>query len=118
MKFKRIAMFIMLTGLMQFCAIYGLLYHVEWAKNIILFMVWAMGIITTLIFSAKDVRNEIRRKGRSVPAWVSICTDLVILIILASVGRFVTAAAMLWQMACEAAIYEEDKSINNPLQHK
>ena len=69
-------------------------------------MVWGLTILNTVAGMSNEVKLKARAKGRSVPAWLSVANDLAIMAMLASVGRFFAAGAVLWQICCEAAIYE------------
>lgn len=108
---SRMVIWLLLNGGMTACAIYGLFYQVEQAKNVLLFMVWSASVLLTMAAFNNDAKLAARAKGRSVPIWLSAGNDLIIMLALASVGRFFTAAAVLWQICCEAAIYRsEDKT--------
>jgi hypothetical protein len=114
---KRAIVWFLLNGGMTACAIYGLYYHVVEAKNLLLFLVWATAIINTVGAMSYDVKVKLRKKGRSVPVWLAVTNDLIIMAALASVGMFLTASSVLWQMICETAIYEgndETKSGQSP----
>jgi len=103
---KRFVFSFVLNSAMTACAVLGLFYGTQWALNIMLFMVWVSCVAGTLAMLCKDAKLKSREKGRSVPAWLAISNDIVVLALLVSVGRFITATAQLWAMACEYNIYE------------
>jgi hypothetical protein len=53
-----------------------------------------------------DIRKKIQEKGRSVPEWVTITCDLIIVGMLASVGRFVSAAFWFIQISLEKYAFD------------
>jgi len=105
---KRLIIGLLLNGGATVCAVYGLYFHVEPARNVILFLVWVGAALTPLVFMCDDSKRKVRATGRSIPRWVAVTNDIAIMVMLASVGRFFSAAAVLWQMCFETAIYEGD----------
>lgn len=103
---KRRIYWLMMNGLMVASGIYGLFYGLEWAKNIFLFLTWATVVLSILCACCKETRLAARAKGRSIPAWLSVGVDIAIAIALASVGRFVLAAAVLIQISFDTAIMD------------
>ena len=103
---SRMVMWLLLNGGMTACAVYGLFLHVDQAKNVLLFLVWSASVMVTLAGIHEETKLKLRAKGPSVPRWLTIGNDLLIMVALASVGRFYSAAAMLWQICCEANIYD------------
>jgi hypothetical protein len=98
--------FVFVTIAQLACAVYGLFYGIAWAKNITLFLVWTMTVMIALVSAVDEVKLEARKKGRSLPKWFSVTADLSIALMLASVGRFFSAAAMVLQTLCEMSIFE------------
>lgn len=90
------------------CVYYGVIHGVEWAGNIALFFVWAGAVAGTLTMATSAAKKAARDRGPSIPRWLSIASDFVAMCIFASAGMFWTAAAVLWQMACETSIYDLD----------
>jgi hypothetical protein len=76
------------------CAVYGLFYHVAQAENVLLFLVWTGAVLSVATFYNNEEKLKMRAKGRPVPAWLSMTPDFMILLALASVGRFFSATAM------------------------
>lgn len=103
---QRLVIWLLLNGGITACAIYGLFFHVEYAKNLLLFLAWSLSVLGTIAMMSKEAKASCREKGRSVPTWLAVTNDLAVMAMLASVGRYFTAAAVLWQILCEANIYE------------
>ena len=80
--------------------IFGLYFKVEWALNIFLFFLWVT-VITGFMSFIPDVRKKIQERGRSVPEWMSITVDIILVCMLASVGRFVSATFWFIQISLE-----------------
>jgi hypothetical protein len=104
-KFRRAVMWMMCNGVLLYLAFLGLLREVAWAENIVLFVVYTMTVFMCFVAYHPPTRKEIRKKGRSVPWWLSVLSDLCLLFMLVSVGRFFTGAVLVWQMMCEHGIF-------------
>ena len=103
---KRAMHWAILNGALLGLIIDAIVYHETWALNVVRFAIWAMTVLATVAILSKDVRMKARAKGRSVPKWLSVTYDLAIIALLASAGHFWCAGAWLWQMMCEAGIYD------------
>lgn len=91
------------------CAVAGLFHAVVWAWNITAFVMWLSTVALTLCMFNEKSKLELRRKGRNIPKWFSIATDLVLALLFAATGHFGYAAMSAWQIGCEAAIFEGEK---------
>jgi len=75
---------------------FGYFCGVEQAKNVFLFFAWFM-IISTVLSTGESIKKEMAKIGRSVPVWVSVPVDFIVVISLAWNGSFVMAT--FWLLA-------------------
>jgi len=87
-------------------AYYGFFRGVDWASNITVFFLWVNIVMLTFFALNTEIKKIAKKKGRSVPRWLSVASDIAMIAILAAVGRFFLAGAQFWQMMCEAAIFD------------
>lgn len=87
-------------------AVAGVLYHVEWAENLLLFMVWVATIAGTCVAFSDKSKAELRSKGPTSPRGLAATTDIITAGIFASAGHYGYAAMVVWQIACESNIYD------------
>ena len=89
----KILKWIILHALMMACLCWGMFRDVEWAQNIVVFMVWLNLFVVLLVLSIKDCRAKVRKERGNIPKWAHIAYDVVFIVILAAFGWFVAAAA-------------------------
>jgi hypothetical protein len=104
---ERFVSWLFINSAFGVCAVLGLFYQRVWAKNILLFGVWTFALLMTVAAMSPDVQRLARKKGRSVPQWLSVGFDVALIVALAAVGRFVAATVWFWQVLCEAHVYKE-----------
>jgi len=93
MRMVKILKWIIFHALMMACLYWGMFRDVEWARNIVVFMVWLNLFVVLLVLSIKDCRVKMRDERGNIPQWAHIAYDVVTIVILAAFGWFVTAAA-------------------------
>ncbi len=100
-----------MNGMMWAGAYWGLYLGQEWAKNILMFLVWVSAVTSTLASFNSKVKEELQSRGPCVPRPVAIVADIVLMIVLAGYGRFFSAVAMLFSISAESSIFKstEDK---------
>lgn len=95
----------LLNGGVFALAILGVQYGEEWALNIFKFLLWMVVVLYGIGLSSPDSRSALSKKGRSVPAVVSLLFDLSLAIFLAAYGLFFYAALQVIQMIFYEGIY-------------
>lgn len=90
----------------------GLVEGVDGARNLGLFVVWVSIVLSFFVLVFDDVRNELVKKGASVPRSISVPTDFFIIGILAWTGYAVTAAFFFfaWAIVYSALHHKEAKA--------
>ena len=89
--FKRLGRAIrwgLVTGSMMGLGYFGYMDKLPWAWNLYRFMFWLTVVLTIFMMIAKDQQKMLRTRGRSVPAWIDIATDIAQIGFLAAVGYF------------------------------
>jgi hypothetical protein len=109
-KAAKVAYGIAMNGGMVACAVAGLFYGVEWAKNIALFLMWVSTVMLTLAAFNKDAKQQMHDKGRTTPRWFSVGSDLALMVVFASAGHFLYATMSVWQISCEASIFDKKEA--------
>jgi uncharacterized membrane protein len=79
---------------------------VQWCENIFLFFIYLVFVITLIGVANKEAREKVQKQGWSVPKWISIFVDLIIVGMLAAAGRFFTAIIWFIQMTLEYGMHE------------
>jgi small-conductance mechanosensitive channel len=103
-----------LNGAMVASVYFGLFRGNEQAMNLGQFMVWAMVMLNTFVVFNEKTKAIAKTKGRGIPVLFSASADFALLGMFAAAGHFVTAAAVLWQMCAEAAIFAKEEANNDP----
>lgn len=93
------------NGLLCIVTYYSCIKHINWATNIMLFMVWLQFIVSLFLAGRKEIRDKFRKNGRTVPEWMDSAIDFALLIIMISDGRFFTGAAWLFSNAIVLGIH-------------
>jgi len=107
-KIARIFKWVVIQSLFLAAGIAGLYYYVDWAKNIFLFLVCFGTAAEILIAGASKAKAMAREIGLPVPQWLSSSYDMVIVLILASVGHFFFATLWVIQIIAELYIYNKE----------
>lgn len=82
---------------------------IEGAQNVVLFVVWLNFALCLALVPAKEVQQSIREKGRTVPAWVSVPYDVVMVAGMVWVGLWGTAVAFTLSSFIHNGIYMKDE---------
>lgn len=77
-----------------------------WAHRVALFYVWVCIVMTTLVLFEGKSRAAMKKRGRSVPAWMAISVDLIIAAVLAGNALYWSAGFWVWSMLAEVSIFE------------
>ncbi len=77
----------------------------QWAGNVLKFWVGYMALASLLCFT-KTMQEQCRKKGRSVPAWMSQGVGVVLALVLASQGHFVMAGVLVFAAIAESAAFD------------
>lgn len=77
----------------------------EWAGNVLKFWIAWMAFASLLCFT-KSMQESCRKKGRSVPAWMSQGVDVVLALVLASQGHFIMAGVLVFAVIAESAAFD------------
>lgn len=109
-KFKRIFLWFIINSAIAVLGILGLVYAITYAKNIFFFTIWVVTIMYIIGLCVEDIRTEIRKKGRSVPAWLAVTYDIGIILLLAAFSHFLLATLWVIQAICEAAIFTQKRN--------
>ena len=79
-------------------------------SNVFAFFSWLAFIFGVLsFFASKEIKKEIRKQGRSVPAVISETSDLFLVVFCAAFGHWFYATAWTVSMLSNAVIYGDDK---------
>lgn len=89
------------------CVYYALYRNVPWCDNVMVFITWAMAIIT--VIAALSAPGFMAKEGRSAPVWLGAVYDIALIAALAAYGRFGLAALWTIQAVFEAGFYMEIK---------
>lgn len=87
-------------------AFLALVKHVVWADNLLSFFTPLFCVIG-LVYTTEDARKTAAKKGRAVPAWLSVFSDLTIIVIAACAGRYWIAAGWVWISVSESILHRD-----------
>jgi hypothetical protein len=90
-----------------------LFYGQEWAGNLVKWTAWTMAICNTIGAASDDISSAMCLRGRSVPSWLSMLTDVAGVLLLAATAHWVLAALWMWQAATESTVWAKDKTRAN-----
>lgn len=79
----------------------------QWCWNIVRFWLW-WAVILAAASNADGVKEIIVKKGRSIPAWLSLAYDACLSVYLAAYGHFFFAAMVMIMTMCQQAAYTPD----------
>jgi hypothetical protein len=101
-KFKQAVYWIAINGAMAFLLYLGKFHNepLPWAWNIFAFWFWFTTIISCGLFATakKPGENRERLKNPSVPVWLDVSYDVVMICALAALGSFVYATGWTFQV--------------------
>ncbi len=80
----------------------------QMADNVMVFFMWFFGILQILAPFMESARIDAKKRGRSVPEWLSVLMDMLIIASLAAFGRFVLATLWAAQMGAKMALFSEE----------
>lgn len=103
---KRALRWLSVNGAVGGVAWIAIITRVEWACNLFTFLTFLISVIMLGVFDGK-VREEIRVKGRSVPAFASGLFDGSIVIGCAVNGWFFLAVAWVWLWLSEESLHKK-----------
>ena len=100
----KILKWFLVNALIDSMLVWGIVYGNPNAKNVGLFFLWTYSILAIISILPKDQKivKKLRKKGRSVPAGVSIFVDICTIVFLAYYGYFFLAVLWLFQMGAES----------------
>jgi hypothetical protein len=101
---KRRFRWVMMNTLLVAFAILALGYQQRWADNVFSFVTAVLTILSLMVYDS-GVREDARKRGRSMPAWLGFSIDVGIMLGCAACGYFWLASAWMWQIIAEAALY-------------
>lgn len=107
-KFGRATRWAVLNVITAGLCYLGLFAGERWAYNIFAFTTAFQSIISLGVFS-RDLRAEVSKAGRSVPAWLSSGVDICVCLACADSGSFWLATAYAWITTSEKVAYSEKK---------
>lgn len=84
--------------------VYGAVYGVAWCWNVFRFTFW-LAVVTATLVSIGKTKAKVRKRGRSVPAWLDQTVDVSICIGLAATAHFWMAGFWFWQLMCSEIIH-------------
>jgi hypothetical protein len=92
-KIIKVMKFTIFNILFIVCGVNGLFYKIQWCENIFLFFIWLIFIISMIPLLDKKLKEAQRKEGLSVPLWLLLFKDILIVCMLAASGRFIAATA-------------------------
>lgn len=92
---------------------YGFFENVEGARNIAMLLAWAM-IAMSFFLLSDTVINELKKKGRAMPASVNVAFDVTIALVFAWFGAWVTAVFWLVHLVIQEAAWKQVKKRTHP----
>jgi len=109
---KRIFLWFFWNFLLLEFGIWGIVYKYQWCENVFLFFIWT-NVVFAVIAAQPKSKELLRKRGQAVPSWIAIGMDLFMVVLLASVARFISAGAYFMQMLIEQSIYDKPDEVNN-----
>ena len=104
---KRVVWWFTINGAMLILAGLGLWYGYAWAINLVLFFMWVMTVLRFATVYCPSLKADAMKVPRTVPRAISVAVDLAMVVMMASAGHFIIAAAWFYQLGCEEYIYHE-----------
>lgn len=86
----RVLKWFVINGLFVACMYLGFYEQHEGAYNVAMFMAWIAIVLSPLMLMG-DVLKAMNKKGRSMPAWISISFDIMVVLAFVWFGALVTA---------------------------
>lgn len=102
-KIGKIIRYIIANGTFATLGIYGLIYNVQWSRNVFWFM---CGVIITTAFliglACKDpkIKKVMETYMDYLPYWIDVTFDLGITFLLAATGHYIVATLYLIHVYC------------------
>ena len=109
----RLARWVVINAAVLYLAVQACFFSVEWAGNLLKFILWVFAVLYTMIAASKDGKAMARKKGTGVPAWLSASSDWALICILAAHGWFFYATLALVQMWGFMATYHGTSSLES-----
>ena len=82
-----------------------------WAQNIMYVFLWIMYLLIIVVAHIDEVADDLRSKGRPLPAWLSVTSDLAVFFILAASGWFWTSALCFIAAMHGLYIFDHDREV-------
>ena len=89
-------------------AVLGLYQNNDSAMNVLVFVTWMEFVCAILLCMQKDAQEKMKKKGRSVPAWISVSCDVFTVVAFASTGHFGYATMKFLSASIECAVYSRE----------
>ncbi len=105
MKLWRLFTWAVMNGLFAWCMWLALVEASEGARNVLIFVTWLYGVLCWVAVSDGDIRKNVKKKGRVIPAALSHGVGLAYIVVLIWHGWWWTGIAWTMIEACEATIY-------------
>ena len=106
MTAKRIFVWVAINGGMAAAMWYGIVENVDGARNVFMFMVW-LSFVASLFLMSEEMQKHIKKRGRSVPRWMSVPYDIAVTMFMVWFGLWWSGAAY-----CIASLMQEGAFIN------
>jgi hypothetical protein len=91
---KQTVMYFVINGIFAYCTVMGLMYGVEGALNLSLFIAWAISLLSLAFLSDEFQKKVFEEQPKSpVPAWIDTGFDLFIIGMFVWYGAIFTAIA-------------------------
>jgi hypothetical protein len=112
---KRVIAWGLINSAYGYCA-WLAVYGNSGAKNLFIFVLWIALISSVLVSCNEDLRQKAQKKGRSIPAWLSVAFDVSLMCFLAWHGWTWCAIGTLIECGAQANTY--DPQYNNTAKEK
>jgi len=99
---------VLINGLFLFGLYYAYHEKVDFAENLVLFFAW-VNIVFSFFMFADPVIEIMKKKGRSVPPWINVSSDLLVTSIFIAFGAWITGSFWLIHLLVQEAAWASVK---------
>ena len=106
LKWNRPLLWVILNGLVAWCAWAGVVEGSIGAGRVVIFTAWLVALTGyAVVLAPEHIAKEVAQEGRSVPSWVAQTYDAAMIVLLVWHGWWWTGIAFMISMLIETSLY-------------
>lgn len=109
---KRVFCWIAFNSILATCVVLGIFFDIKWAENITIFIIWVVLFAWVTVLITPKERQRHFKQGRSVPKYIGISFDIILVLCLVGVGWIWTAVVHLISTLIEIDVHERKEGDN------